>query len=125
MTIDDIFGKVWDQMSSERRNGVSRKDFINNNRNLPANRWSDYNNELQEIYYATHPEAKNSGWTFNSNPYRTYANVDFHDATSAVGNNGNKMVAENFYANDPAWSQLTEKEKELKGNKLAAALEGT
>lgn len=125
MTVNDILGQIWDQMNTTGRAGVTRNQFINDNLNISAQDWENYNNELQEIYYATHPEARNSGWTFNSNPYRTYANVDFHDATSAVGNNGNKMVAENFYANDPAWNQLTEEERKLKGNELAAALEGT
>jgi len=78
---------------------------------MPTINWSDYNDELLNIYYGLHPEAKNSGWTFNNTPYRTYANVDFHDATSEEGNNGNKMVSETFYANDPAWNQLTEEQK--------------
>ena len=76
-------------------------------------RTNDNNQKAEEqailnALYANNPEAKNSGWTFANTPYRAYANVDFHDATSDVGNNGNKMVPETFYANDPAWGQLTE-----------------
>lgn len=117
-------------MSKEQkeRNGYKSKDsFIKEMQNKTVNPedWENAEENLLNAYYSLHPEARNSGWRFDSNPYKTYANVNFHDATSAVGNNGNKMVAESFYTNDPAWSQLTEQQRQLKGNELAAALEAT
>lgn len=130
--MQDLLDLVWDTMSKEQkeRNGYKSKDsFIEEMQNKTVNPedWENAEENLLNAYHSLHPEARNSGWTFNSNPYRTYANVDFHDATSAVSNNGsgNKMVAESFYANDPAWNQLAEPQRQLKGNELAAALEAT
>lgn len=124
MEINDILGQIWDQMSN--KNGKTRDQFIEENKGLYGDAgWDPYKEQLLQIYYKNHPEAQNSGWTFDSkhNP-RVYNPLDLGDIQAAASTTGYKKINESDFADDYVYKLLDENQRSLEGNYLAEALEG-
>lgn len=91
---------------------------------------------LQQYYYTKNPEAANSKVQFSFTPTSTW-NPLVIGATAAQGNTYNqnggvpgaadkyKSISEDAFLNDPAYLELPDEQKKLKGQALAKALEGT
>lgn len=131
MSVEELLGKIYDSMGSDKKKEITRSKFIEkmlnelNNKSDHTAVLSPYEAHMEHVYRSMNPEAKNSFITFNSNPYRTWGQLNLNGikANKSKSGKGNAKLDESLYVNDPVYRQLTDTEKAYKGNDLARAFE--
>lgn len=127
ITMNEFLGQLYDSLTDYHRKeiGKTRDEFIKDNLEITPEELENYEGYLDEMYWAAHPEAKNSNWRFNSEDkaYRTYGSTNFGQAQTTKVNKGNKKIDKSYYLNDPVYQLLSEEYKKLNDNELAARLE--
>lgn len=128
VTFTDLVNKVYEANKDKLGD---KETWIRENGN-PAT-WTDEEKYLPLLYnawYQDNPEARNSQVKWDFSPVSTWnplnIGVRADEGYTYPGDPDRyRAIKESDFINDPAYKQLTDEQKKLKGAELAKALEGT
>lgn len=134
ISLSDLAGNIYDA-NKEALSKYNRDEWIKANSDVAKLEGKDMQDMLERTWWSRNPEAKNSQARMNFIPQTTWNPLNigitsepgtyWEEGAASPKGDWYRPIDEKYFAKDPAFLELTEDQRKLKGQELAKALEGT